>query len=58
MNPIFYFQGQDDHKFPVHNQAPMQAGILKIIVRILSLAFLHDGPWQGGLFREVKYFFT
>jgi hypothetical protein len=27
-------------------------------VRILSLAFLHDGPWQGGLFREVKYFFT
>jgi hypothetical protein len=58
MKPIIYFEGQDDHKVPVHNQALRQTGSFKAIGRILAHAFLHDGPCLGGLSPAVKHYFT
>jgi hypothetical protein len=57
MNPIIYFQGEDDHikflsKLSSNQAPPMQAGILKEIVRILAHAFLNDGLCHGVCLRK------
>ena len=56
--PIIYFEGEDDHKVPVHNQALRQTGSFKAIGRILAHSFLHGGPSLGGLSPAVKHYFT
>ncbi len=56
--PIIYFEGTDDHKVPVHNQALRKTGSFKAIGRILGHSFLHDGPGLAGLSPAVKHYFT
>lgn len=56
--PIIYFEGQDDHKVPVHNQALRHTGSFKAIGRILAHSFLHGGACLAGLSPAVKHYFT
>lgn len=56
--PIIYFEGEEEHKVPVHNQALRQTGSFKAIGRILAHSFLHGGPSLGGLSPAVKHYFT
>ena len=55
--PIIYFEGEYDHRIPIHNQALRQTGCFKAIGRILGHSFLHNGPSFGGLSPAVKHYF-
>lgn len=56
--PVIYFEGEADHKVPVHNQALRQTGSFRAVGRILGHSFLHGGPSLCGLSSAVKHYFT
>lgn len=56
--PVLYFEGETDHKLPIHNQGLRQTGSFQAIGRILGHSFLHDGPTLCGLSPAVKNYFT
>ena len=56
--PVIYFEGQADHKVPVHNPALRQTGSFRAVGRIIGHLFLHDGPPLYGLSEAVKHYFT
>ncbi len=55
--PIIYFEGERNHRAPVHNQSLRQTGCFKAIGRILRHSFLHGGPSLRGLSPAVKHYF-
>jgi hypothetical protein len=56
--PVIYFEGQADHKVPLHNPALRQTGSLRALGRIIGHSFLHGGPPLCGLSEAVKHYFT
>jgi hypothetical protein len=56
--PVIYFEGDIDHKLPVHNPALRHTGSFRAIGRILGHSFLHAGPSLFGLSQAIKHYFT
>ena len=53
--PVIYFEGQADHKVPVHNQALRQTGSFRALGRIMGHSFLHDGPPCQKLLSTISH---
>ncbi len=47
--PLLFFEGQDDHKVPIHNHALWCTGVFKAIGQIIAHSVLHEGPVLYGL---------
>ena len=47
--PLVFFEGQEDHKVPVHNHVLRCTGAFRSIGRIIGHSILHQGPFIYGL---------
>lgn len=53
-----FFEGEKDHKIPVHNTAVRQAGGYRAIGKIIGHCILHGGPLLYGLSESVIDFWV
>lgn len=56
--PIIFFEGETDHKVPIHHPGLRQTGTFRAVGRILGHSFLHEGPALCGLAESVKHYLT
>lgn len=56
--PVSFFEGEKDHRLPVHDQSLRLAGSFKAIGRIIGHCALHGGPALHGLSPAVKYYLS
>ncbi|CAB3999587.1 PREDICTED: uncharacterized protein LOC107356592 [Paramuricea clavata] len=56
--PILFFEGEEDHKLPTHDQSARSTGAFKAIGRIIGHSVLHWGPLLYGLSPVVKRYWT
>lgn len=47
--PTIFFEGEKDHRLPVHDQALRLTGAFKAIGRIIGHCALHSGPYIHGI---------
>jgi hypothetical protein len=47
--PLLFFEGEEDHKVPIHDQALRCTGAFRAIGRIIGHSILHEGPVIYGL---------
>lgn len=52
------FEGDDDHKLPVHSQQLVLCGYFKMMGEIVAHAIIHDEVWFAGLARAVKVYLS
>jgi hypothetical protein len=52
--PIIFFEGEEDHKLPIHDQSARSTGAFKAIGRIIGHSILQGGPLLYGLSPVVK----
>lgn len=52
------FEGDDDHKLPVHSQQLVLCGYFKMMGEIVGHAIIHDEVWFAGLARAVKVYLS
>lgn len=52
------FEGDDDHKLPVHSQQLVLCGYFKMMGEIMAHAIIHDEVWFAGLARAVKVYLS
>ena len=55
-NPIIFFEGQTNHRVPIHDQSLRVMGAFKAIGRIIGHCALHGGPALHGLSPAVQYY--
>ena len=53
--PLLFFEGQPDHRLPVHDQSLRLTGTFKALGRIIGHSILHRGPGLHGLSPAVKH---
>ncbi len=53
--PLLFFEGQPDHRLPVHDQSLRLTGTFKALGRIIGHSILHGGPGLHGLSPAVKH---
>lgn len=53
--PLLFFEGQQDHRLPVHDQSLRLPGTSKTLGRIIGHSILHGGPGLHGLSPAVKH---
>ena len=51
--PLLFFEGDENHKIPVHNQALQCTGAFQAIGRIIGNSLLRGGPVLYGLSRTI-----
>jgi hypothetical protein len=51
---ILFFEGQKDHRVPVHNQSLRLTGMFKALGKMLGHSILHGGPGLHGVSPVVK----
>ena len=56
--PVIFFEGEDDHKVPVHNQALRCTGAFRAIGRMIGHSILHGGPFLYGLSTAAKLYWA
>lgn len=56
--PVIFFEGEQDHLVPIHDQALRCTGSFKAIGRIIGHSFLHCGPVLYGLSPAVKRYWA
>ena len=56
--PVIYFEGEPDHKLPVHSLSLRNTGSFKAVGRILAHSFLHGGPCIHGLSKATTHYFA
>ena len=56
--PVIYFEGEKDHRLPLHDQSLRITGAFKAIGRIIGHCALHDGPALHGLSPAIKYYLS
>lgn len=54
--PVIFFEGQSNHRIPIHDQSLRLLGAFKAIGRIIGHCALHGGPALHGLSPAVKYY--
>jgi hypothetical protein len=52
--PILFFEGEEDHKLPTHDQSARSTGAFKAIGRIIGHSVLQGAPLLYGLSPVVK----
>jgi hypothetical protein len=58
-NPrVLMFEGESDHKVPVHSPQMRQTGAYKAVGKIIGHSILHGGPGLYGLSPAVKHYFS
>ncbi len=53
-----FFEGQQDHRVPVHNQCLCLTGMFKTLGRIIGHSMLHGGPGIFGISPAVKEYMS
>ena len=53
--PLLFFEGQPDHRLPVHDQSLRLTGTFKALGRIIGHSILHGGPGLHELSPAVKH---
>ena len=56
--PLVYFEGEDDHLLPIHNQLMQQMGAYSCIGKMIGHSILHGGPGLFGLSPVAKHYWT
>lgn len=56
--PVIFFEGEKDHRLPVHDQSLRLTGYFEAIGRIIGHCALHGGPALHGLSPAVKYYLS
>ena len=56
--PLIFFEGQEDHRLPLHDQSLRLMGSFKTVGRIIGHSVLHGGPGLAGLSPAVKHFLS
>lgn len=54
--PTLFFEGQDDHRVPIHDQSLRLMGAFKAVGRIIGHCALHGGPALHGVSPAVKFY--
>ena len=52
--PVIFFEGEEDHKVPIHDRSLRSTGAFKAIGRIIGHSLLHGSPLLYGLSPVVK----
>ena len=52
------FEGDDDHKLPLHSQQPVLHGYFRMVGEIMAHAIIHGRVWITGLAKPVKEFLS
>ncbi len=55
---VIFFEGEEDHLIPIHDQTLRCTGSFKAIGRIIGHSFLHGGPLLYGISPAVKRFWA
>ena len=55
---VISFEGEDDHKVPVHNQALRYTGAFRASGRMIGHSILHGGPFLYDLSTAVKRYWA
>jgi hypothetical protein len=56
--PLLFFEGEDNHKIPVHDHALRCTGAFTAIGRIIGHSILHSGPFVYGLSEAVLQYWV
>jgi hypothetical protein len=56
--PVIFFEGEEDHLVPIHDQTLRCTGSFKAIGRIIGHSFIHGGPVLYGLSPAVKRYWA
>ena len=56
--PAIFFEGQPDHRLPIHDQSLRLTGAFKAVGRIIGHSILHGGPGLPGISCAVKHFLS
>ena len=56
--PTIFFEGQTDHRLPIHDQALRITGSFKAIGRILGHSVLHNGPSLHGISPAIVHYLS
>lgn len=56
--PIAFFEGEPDHRIPVHDSALRLTGSFKAVGRIIGHSVLHGGPGLTGLSPAIKHYLS
>lgn len=51
---VLFFEGEMDHRLPVHNQSLRLTGTFKALGRMLAHSILHGGPGLHGVSEAIK----
>ncbi len=51
---VLFFEGEMDHRLPVHNQSLRSTGTFKALGRMLGHSILHGGPGLNGVSEAMK----
>ena len=54
--PLLFFEGENDHKLPEHDQSLRCMGVYKAIGRVIGHSVLHRGPFIYGISSAVKQY--
>lgn len=55
---LLFFEGQVDHRLPVHNQSLRATGTFKALGKMLGHSIIHGGPGLHGVSEAVKCYLT
>lgn len=55
---LLFFEGQVDHRLPVHNQSLRATGTFKALGKMLGHSLLHGGPGLYGMSQAIKCYMT
>lgn len=56
--PLLFFEGQANHRIPVHDQSLRLTGAFQSVGRIIAHSVLHGGPGLHGLSPAIKHYWT
>lgn len=56
--PITFFEGEPDHRIPVHDSALRLTGSFKAVGRIIGHSVLHGGPGLTELSPAIKHYLS
>ena len=55
---VIFFEGEEDHRIPIHDQILRCTGSFKAIGRIIGHSFIHGGPLLYGISPAVKRYWA
>ena len=56
--PLVFFEGEDNHKIPVHDHALRCTGAFLAIGRIIGHSILHSGPFVYGVSQAILQYWV